>query len=163
MGYKTRIGEGYDVHRLVFDRPLILGGVKIPHTKGLAGHSDADVLTHAICDALLGAGALGDIGVHFPDDSAIFKDISSIKLLSQVVTILDTNGFRPLNVDATLIMQQPRVAEYTYAMRRNLAAAMKLEITEVSVKATTTEGLGFEGTGEGIAARAVAMIVDYRI
>ncbi len=159
----TRIGEGYDVHRLVSGRDLILGGVKIPYSYGLEGHSDADVLVHAICDALFGAAALGDIGTHFPPDSLIFKNISSLKLLAQTCTILEGNGFRPLNVDSTLVMDRPRVADYVYQMRRNIARALKLEITEVSVKATTTEGLGFTGSGEGIAARAVVQVLDLRI
>ncbi len=163
MSWKTRIGEGYDVHRLVSGRNLILGGVKIPYTMGLQGHSDADVLVHAICDALLGAAALGDIGSHFPDDNIIFKGITSLKLLSQVCTILEGSGFRPLNIDSTVVMEKPRVADYIYSMRRNIAKELKLEITDVSVKATTTEGLGFAGKGEGIAARAVALILDYRI
>lgn len=163
MSWKTRIGEGYDVHRLVPGRDLILGGVKIPYPTGLEGHSDADVLVHAICDALLGAAALGDIGSHFPDDNLIFKDISSLKLLSQVCTILEGSGFRPLNVDSTLVMEKPRVADYIYSMRRNIGKELKLEVTDVSVKATTTEGLGFIGEEKGIAARAVAMIVDYRL
>ncbi len=153
-----RIGEGYDVHQLVVGRPLILGGVKISFSHGLQGHSDADVLVHAICDALLGAAALGDIGTHFPDDNLIFKDISSLKLLNQVRTILEGNGFRPVNVDSTLVMELPRIADYTYEMRRNIARELKLEITNVSVKATTTEQLGFTGRGEGIAARAVVLV-----
>ncbi len=158
LSWGVRIGEGYDVHRLVSGRDLILGGVKVPFDKGLQGHSDADVLTHAICDALLGAASLGDIGVHFPDDSYIFKDISSLKLLDQVCMILEGNGFRPVNVDSTLIMEKPRVADYLYLMRRNIAKRLKLEVENVSVKATTTEGLGFAGTGEGIAAKAVALV-----
>ncbi len=153
-----RIGEGYDVHRLVVGRPLILGGVKINFSHGLQGHSDADVLVHAICDALLGAAALGDLGAHFPDDNLIFKDISSLKLLGQVCMILDGNGFRPVNVDSTLVMELPRVADYVYAMRRNIARELKLDVIRVSVKATTTEGLGFAGRGEGIAARAVVLV-----
>ena len=162
MNYNTRIGEGYDVHRLVSGRPLILGGVKIPYSMGLDGHSDADVLAHAICDALLGAAALGDLGSHFPDDSLIFKDISSMKLLSQVCTILEGSGFRPLNIDSTLVLENPHVADYIYTMRRNIATQLKLDVMAVSVKATTTEGLGFTGAGQGIAARAVAFIIDYR-
>ena len=163
MSWKTRIGEGYDAHRLVPGRDLILGGVKIPYTMGLKGHSDADALVHAICDALLGAAALGDIGSHFPDDNLIFKDISSLKLLSQVRAILEGSGFRPLNIDSTLVMEKPIVADYIYSMRKNIAKELKLEVIDVNVKATTTEGLGFTGKEEGIAARAVAMIVDYRI
>ena len=153
-----RVGEGYDVHPLVAGRPLILGGVNLKYTHGLMGHSDADVLVHAICDALLGAAALGDIGTHFPEDSLAFKDISSLKLLRQVCDILEGNGFRPVNVDSTLVMEAPRVAEFVYSMRRNIARELKLEVTSVSVKATTTEKLGFTGRGEGIAARAIATI-----
>ncbi len=152
-----RIGEGYDVHPLVTGRPLVLGGVKIAFEKGLKGHSDADVLVHAICDALLGAAALGDLGTHFPSSELIYKDISSLKLLNQVCMILEGSGFRPVNVDATLVLELPRVAEFIYSMRRNIARELKLEVTEVSVKATTTEQLGFTGRGEGIAARAVAL------
>ncbi len=155
---RFRIGEGYDVHRLVVGRPLFLGGVQIAFSKGLEGHSDADVLIHAICDALLGAAALGDIGIHFPNDSAVYKNISSIKLLNQVCETLEGTGWRPVNIDSTLVLEAPRVAEYSYQMRRNIAAALKLDITDVSVKATTSEGMGFIGNGEGIAARAVAMI-----
>jgi len=155
-----RIGEGYDVHPLVTGRQLILGGVKISYTHGLAGHSDADVLVHAICDALLGAAALGDIGTHFPSSERLYKDISSLKLLNRVCTMLEGSGFRPVNVDSTLVMELPRVSDYIYNMRRNIAKELKLDITCVSVKATTTEQLGFEGRGEGIAARAVAMIKE---
>ena len=158
LSWGVRIGEGYDVHRLTPNRDLILGGVKIPYNKGLLGHSDADVLTHAICDALLGAAALGDIGVHFPDDSYIFKDISSLKLLSQVCTILLGAGYRPVNIDSTLIMEKPRVADYLYSMRKNIAKELKLDVSNVSVKATTTEGLGFAGMGEGIASKAIVLI-----
>ena len=154
-------GEGFDVHRLVPDRPLILGGVKIAYSLGLEGHSDADVLLHAICDALLGAAAQGDIGTHFPSDSLAFKNISSLKLLEQVLAILEGANFRPVNVDATLIMELPRVADYVYSMRRNIAQALRLDVSAVSVKATTSEGLGFTGRGEGIAAKAVAMVADY--
>ncbi len=155
-----RIGEGYDVHPLVTGRQLILGGVKISYTHGLAGHSDADVLVHAICDALLGAAALGDIGTHFPSSERLYKDISSLKLLNQVCTILEGSGFRPVNVDSTLVMELPRVSDYIYGMRRNIAKELKLDVTCVYVKATTTEQLVFEGRGEGIAARAVAMIKE---
>jgi len=155
-----RIGEGYDVHPLVVGRDLILGGVKISHSRGLQGHSDADVLVHAICDALLGAAALGDIGAHFPDDSLIFKDISSLKLLRQVCDILEGNGYRPVNIDSTLVMETPKVSDYIYSMRRNIARELKLDVTAVSVKATTTEKLGFTGREEGIAARAVALVLS---
>jgi len=153
-----RIGEGYDVHRLAAGRPLILGGVAIPYQRGLLGHSDADVLLHAICDALLGAAALGDIGAHFPDDSAVYRNISSLKLLNQVSLILENSGWRPINVDSTLVMEEPRVADHIFNMRKNIARELKLEVTSVSVKATTSEGLGFVGLKEGIAARAVALI-----
>jgi len=160
MASRIRIGEGYDVHRLVAGRALILGGVNIVWSKGLEGHSDADVLLHAICDALLGAAALGDIGAHFPDDSLIYKNISSLKLLQQVGVILEGSGWRPVNVDATLVLEAPRIADYVYQMRRNIARELKLDVMDVSVKATTSEGLGFIGAGEGIAARAVAQIMD---
>ena len=155
-----RIGEGFDVHRLVKDRPLILGGVKISFEKGLVGHSDADVLCHAVCDALFGAAALGDIGNHFPDDSDVFKDANSIKLLQQTGLILESVGYRPVNIDSTLIMELPRVMDYTYNMRKNIANALKLDVMQVSVKATTTEGLGFTGRGEGIAAKAIVQIIE---
>jgi len=158
MSRRIRIGEGYDVHRLVIGRPLVLGGVTLPYGRGLDGHSDADVLLHAICDALLGAAALGDIGAHFPDDSSVYKNISSLKLLNQVYTILEGTGWRPVNIDSTLVMEEPRVADHIYGMRRNIARELKLDIMDVSVKATTSEGLGFVGLGEGIAARAIAQI-----
>ncbi|MFN3822226.1 MAG: 2-C-methyl-D-erythritol 2,4-cyclodiphosphate synthase [bacterium] len=154
-----RIGEGYDVHRLVLGRPFILGGVKIAYSRGLEGHSDADVLVHSICDALLGAAALGDIGTHFPDDSLIYKNISSLKLLYQVGVILEGNGWRPVNIDATVILEEPRIAEYIYQMRRNIARELKLDVMDVSVKATTSEGLGFIGMKEGVASRAIAQII----
>ncbi len=157
---KLRIGEGYDVHRFETGRDLILGGVKINYSKGLAGHSDADVLAHAICDALLGAAALGDIGTHFPDSSSVYKGISSMKLLLQVVTILEGSGYRPVNIDSTLVLERPHVADYVYAMRRNIAQNARLDVMDVSVKATTTEELGFTGREEGIAARAVALIQE---
>jgi len=153
-----RIGEGYDVHPLVKGRDLVLGGVVIAFEKGLDGHSDADVLVHAICDALLGAAALGDIGTHFPDSEHSYRNISSLKLLNQVCDILEGSGFRPMNIDSTLVMELPRVADYIYTMRRNIAKELKLDVMAVSVKATTTEKLGFTGRGEGIAARAVALI-----
>lgn len=153
-----RIGEGYDVHRLVVGRPLILGGVTIAHSKGLQGHSDADVLVHAICDALLGAVAMGDIGAHFPDDSELYRNISSLKLLATVCDIIEGTGFRPVNVDSTLVMETPHVADYIYSMRRNISTVLKLDVSAVSVKATTTEGLGFVGNSEGIIARAVALV-----
>ncbi|MEA4925125.1 MAG: 2-C-methyl-D-erythritol 2,4-cyclodiphosphate synthase [Syntrophomonadaceae bacterium] len=153
-----RIGMGYDVHRLAEDRRLILGGIAIPYTCGLLGHSDADVLVHAICDALLGAAALGDIGRHFPDSSAEFKDIDSMVLLQRVVQLLADQGFNIINVDSTIVAQNPKLAPYIPEMTANLARAMAIEINQVSVKATTTERLGFEGREEGISAQAVALI-----
>jgi len=155
-----RIGEGYDVHPLVTGRDLVLGGVTIAFEKGLDGHSDADVLVHAVCDALLGAAALGDLGTHFPSSDLSYKDISSLKLLNQVCDILEDSGFRPVNIDSTLVMELPMVADYIYSMRRNIAKELKLDVTAVSVKATTTERLGFTGRGEGIAARAVGLISE---
>lgn len=153
-----RVGTGYDVHRLAEGRRLILGGMEIPFSKGLMGHSDADVLLHAICDALLGAAALGDIGQHFPDSSQEFKDIDSRILLQRVGNLLQAHGWRIENIDSTLIAQLPRLAAYIPAMCINIADILKIEPDQVSVKATTTEGLGWEGQGEGIAAQAVVLI-----
>lgn len=153
-----RIGHGYDVHRLTEGRDLILGGVKIPYEKGLLGHSDADVLTHALMDALLGAGALGDIGHLFPDYDDRYAGADSIGLLREVAAVLRENGFQIGNVDCTVIAQRPKLAPYIPQMRQNLARAMELDIGCVSVKATTEEGLGFSGEGLGIAAHAVALI-----
>ncbi|HPF19954.1 MAG TPA: 2-C-methyl-D-erythritol 2,4-cyclodiphosphate synthase [Syntrophomonas sp.] len=153
-----RIGSGYDVHRLVEGRRLILGGVEIPFSRGLLGHSDADVLLHAICDALLGAAALGDIGQHFPDTSEEFKDIDSRVLLCRVGNLLRDRGWRIENIDTILIAQAPRLAAYLPAMCRNIAKTLNMESDQVNVKATTTEGLGWEGQGEGIAAQAVVLI-----
>lgn len=153
-----RVGTGYDVHRLAEGRRLILGGMEIPFSKGLMGHSDADVLLHAICDALLGAAALGDIGQHFPDSSQEFKDIDSRILLQRVGNLLQAHGWRIENIDSTLIAQSPRLAAYIPAMCINIADILKIELDQVSVKATTTEGLGWEGQGEGIAAQAVVLI-----
>jgi len=153
-----RVGTGYDVHRLAEGRRLILGGMEIPFSKGLMGHSDADVLLHAICDALLGAAALGDIGQHFPDSSQEFKDIDSRILLQRVDNLLQAHGWRIENIDSTLIAQSPRLAAYIPAMCINIADILKIELDQVSVKATTTEGLGWEGQGEGIAAQAVVLI-----
>ena len=153
-----RIGHGYDVHRLAERRALILGGVDIPHEKGLLGHSDADVLTHAVMDALLGAAALGDIGQLFPDSAAEFSGISSIELLRRVRARLDESGFTVVNLDATVLAQAPKLAPYRAQMRANLAAALCIAPERVSVKATTEEGLGFTGSGEGIAAHAVALL-----
>lgn len=153
-----RIGTGYDVHRLVADRKLILGGVEIPYEKGLLGHSDADVLVHAVMDALLGAAALGDIGGHFPDSDPRYEGADSLALLREVCRILREAGFEPGNVDATIVAQAPKLAPHIPAMRRNIAAAMGLDTSCVSVKATTEERLGFTGEGLGIAAQAAALI-----
>ena len=144
-----RIGQGYDVHRLVEGRKLIIGGVDIPYEKGLLGHSDADVLLHAVMDALLGAAALGDIGQHFPDSDERYKGISSIALLKEVGKILQENGYMIENIDSTVIAQRPKLLPYRPQMAENIAAALGIEKEQVSVKATTEEGLGFTGTGEG--------------
>jgi 2-C-methyl-D-erythritol 2,4-cyclodiphosphate synthase len=154
-----RVGHGYDIHRLVAGRELVLGGVTIPHEQGLLGHSDADVLLHAICEALLGAAALGDIGKHFPDSDERYKNISSRELLRKVKQLLDAAGFSLVNVDSTLIAQTPRLAPYIPGMVVNIAGDLSLPETSVSVKARTNEGLGEIGRGEGIAAHAVASIV----
>ncbi len=153
-----RIGHGYDVHRLTEGRPLILGGVAIPWSQGLEGHSDADVLTHAVMDALLGAIAAGDIGKLFPDQDEAFRDISSMVLLKRVGDHLRQQGYALVNIDATLIAQAPKVAPYREEMRRNIAAALAVDISRVSVKATTEEHLGFTGAGQGMAAHAVALV-----
>ena len=153
-----RIGHGYDVHRLTEGRALILGGVDIPYEKGLLGHSDADVLTHAVMDALLGAAGLGDIGKLFPDSDAAYKGISSIELLKRVKERLTEAGFETVNLDATILAQAPKLAPYRDEMRGNIACALGIPVSRVSVKATTEEGLGFTGSGEGIAAHAVALL-----
>ena len=153
-----RIGHGYDVHRLVEGRALILGGVTIPWEKGLLGHSDADVLAHAIADSLLGAAALGDIGGLFPDTDPAYKNADSLKLLSEVVRVLSEAGYHPANIDATVLAQAPKLKPYIPAMRERLAAACGMDASAVSVKATTEEGLGFTGNGEGMAAHAVCLI-----
>ena len=153
-----RIGHGYDVHRLVEGRKLILGGVEVPHTLGLLGHSDADVLTHAVMDALLGAAALGDIGRHFPDTDPAYAGADSLKLLDHVVELLEEKGYQVGNVDATILAQKPKLAPYIEKMRDNLAARMKVEPGQVNVKATTEEKLGFTGAEEGVAAHAVALL-----
>ena len=153
-----RIGNGYDVHRLVQNRKLIIGGVEIENDFGLLGHSDADVLLHAISDALLGAAALGDIGKHFPDNSAEFKNIDSRILLRKCVELLGNLEYKIVNIDATIIAQKPKMAPYIEAMRENIAKDCGIEISNVNVKATTEEGLGFTGSGEGIAASAVCLI-----
>ena len=153
-----RIGHGYDVHRLVEGRKLILGGAEVPYEKGLLGHSDADVLTHAVMDALLGAAGLGDIGQHFPDSDDRFLGVDSLELLRQVCGMLSERGYRIGNVDVTVIAQRPKLAGFIPTMRKNLAAVMGLRPEDVNVKATTEEKLGFTGEGLGIAAHAVALI-----
>ena len=155
---KLRVGHGYDVHRLVEGRALILGGVTVPFDRGLLGHSDADVLTHAVMDALLGAAALGDIGQLFPDSDAAYAGADSIALLERVTALLREHGWQVGNVDATVVAQAPKLAPYIREMRRRLAEAMGLDVDCVSVKATTEERLGFTGSGEGMAAHAVALI-----
>ncbi len=155
-----RIGHGYDVHKLAPDRKLILGGVEVPHALGLLGHSDADVLTHAVMDALLGAAGLWDIGHAFPDDDPAYEGISSLLLLERVMGMLGDRGYTVGNVDATVIAQRPRLSPFIPAMREKLAAVMGIPADRVNVKATTEEGLGFTGAGEGIAAHAVALITD---
>lgn len=153
-----RIGHGYDVHRLVEERDLILGGVNIPHTKGLLGHSDADVLTHAVMDALLGAAGLWDIGHAFPDTDPAYKGISSLLLLERVMQMLDEKGYKVGNVDATILAQKPKLAPYIPQMRKNIAEIIGIDESRINVKATTEEGLGFTGTEQGIAAHAVALL-----
>ncbi len=153
-----RIGHGYDVHRLVENQPLVLGGVEIPYSRGLLGHSDADVLAHAVSDALLGALALGDIGQHFPDSDEQYKGISSLVLLKFVVDLLAKNGYIPYCLDSTLQCQEPKLAPFIPEMRTRLAEALNIPVQRVSVKATTTEGLGFVGRKEGIAAHAVVLV-----
>lgn len=155
-----RIGMGYDVHKLVENRDLILGGVKIPYEKGLLGHSDADVLLHAIMDALLGAAALGDIGKHFPDTDPAYKGISSILLLEHVTELLDRHGYGIGNIDATIIAQKPKMAPHIPQMRENMARAMGIDISRLNIKATTEEGLGFTGREEGIASQAICLLEE---
>lgn len=154
-----RIGTGYDVHQLAEGLPLWLGGVLVPHTHGLVGHSDADVLLHAICDALLGAAALGDIGKHFPDTDPQYKGISSLKLLAHVGALLREQGYSIGNIDSTVAAQSPKLAPYIPQMRQNIADTLGINVGQVSVKATTTEHLGFEGRKEGISAQAIALLV----
>jgi 2-C-methyl-D-erythritol 2,4-cyclodiphosphate synthase len=154
-----RIGHGYDVHQLVEGRELVLGGVRIPHRKGLLGHSDADALIHAVCDACLGAAGLGDIGRHFPDSDAQYKNIDSRVLLRRVRETLAENGWRVENVDSTIVAQAPKLAPYIAAMAANIAADLGIDILQVNVKATTTERLGFAGREEGIAAYAVVLLM----
>ena len=153
-----RIGMGYDVHRLVEDRDLIIGGEKIEHEYGLLGHSDADVLLHAIMDALLGAAALGDIGTHFPDTDERYRGISSVRLLAYVDQLLEENGYSVGNIDATIIAQRPKMAPYIPKIRENIANTLGLELNQVNIKATTEEGLGFTGSGDGISAQAVCIL-----
>lgn len=161
-GRKTgmRIGMGYDVHRLTQGRPLIMGGVEIPYEKGLLGHSDADVLLHAVMDALLGAAALGDIGKHFPDTDPAYRGISSMELLKHVGKLLEDGCFLVENIDATIIAQAPKMRLHIDRMRRNIADALKIDISQVNVKATTEEGLGFTGSGEGISAQAICLLAS---
>jgi 2-C-methyl-D-erythritol 2,4-cyclodiphosphate synthase len=153
-----RIGHGYDVHRLTENRKLIIGGVEIPYEKGLLGHSDADVLLHAISDSLLGAAALGDIGCLFPDNDEKYKGADSLVLLREVVKVLKNNGFSVVNIDSTLLAQKPKMRPYIDEMRKNIADACGISVDRVSVKATTEEGLGFTGNGDGMAAHAVCII-----
>ena len=153
-----RIGTGYDVHRLVEDRALIMGGVVIPYEKGLLGHSDADVLLHAIMDALLGAAALGDIGKHFPDSNEKYRGISSLELLREVKRLLDEELFIVENIDATIIAQRPKMAPYLQEMRENIAEVLQIDVSQVNVKATTEEGLGFTGTEQGISSQAICCL-----
>ena len=155
-----RVGMGYDVHKLTEGRDLILGGVNIPWEKGLLGHSDADVLIHAVMDALLGAAALGDIGKHFPDTDPAYKGISSIKLLVHVAGLLRENGYEVGNIDATVIAQKPKMAPHIPQMRRNMAEALGISESKLNIKATTEEGLGFTGRGEGIASQAICLLTE---
>jgi 2-C-methyl-D-erythritol 2,4-cyclodiphosphate synthase len=157
----VRVGLGYDAHRLVAERPLILGGVKILHTQGLLGHSDADVLSHAIGDALLGAVGAGDLGTHFPDKDPAYKDISSLILLERIMKIVQDRGFQPVNLDATIVAQEPRLAPHIPVMQANLAPILGLTPAEVNIKATTTEHMGFAGRGEGMAAYAVVLVARH--
>ncbi|MBU5454441.1 2-C-methyl-D-erythritol 2,4-cyclodiphosphate synthase [Caproiciproducens sp. MSJ-32] len=153
-----RIGLGYDVHKLVDNRELIIGGVNIPYEKGLLGHSDADVLLHAICDSLLGAAALRDIGKHFPDTDERYKGISSLTLLKEVGILIKNKGYKIGNIDATIIAQKPKMLPYIETMRENIAKTLEIDIDQINVKATTEEGLGFTGSGEGIAANSIALL-----
>lgn len=155
-----RIGLGYDVHRLVENRELFMGGVKIPYSKGLLGHSDADVLIHSIMDSLLGAAGLGDIGKHFPDTDEKYKGISSIKLLEHVSALLQSNNYKVGNIDATIIAQKPKMAPYIPDMIKTISHALKIDENKVNIKATTEEGLGFTGREEGIAAQSICLLLD---
>ncbi|HBX49171.1 MAG TPA: 2-C-methyl-D-erythritol 2,4-cyclodiphosphate synthase [Clostridiaceae bacterium] len=155
-----RVGHGYDVHKLTQGRKLILGGVDIPYEKGLLGHSDADVLTHAVMDALLGALALGDIGKHFPDNDEKYKGANSLKLLLLVKNIIEEKGYSISNIDSTIIAQKPKLSPYIYNMRENISKTLGIDIDRVSVKATTEEGLGFTGSGDGLSAHAVVLLFE---
>lgn len=157
-----RVGNGYDVHKLVYGLPLILGGVRIPFEMGLEGHSDGDALTHAIMNAMLGAAALGDIGIHFPSDDPQFRGADSINLLRQVRLTLISNAFELVNIDTMIICDRPKLSTYYKAMRLNLSAALEVGIDQISVKAATTDGMGYIGRGEGIAAQAVALVKSVR-
>lgn len=154
-----RVGIGYDVHKLVEDRKLIIGGVDIPYEKGLLGHSDADVLLHAIKDSILGAAALGDIGKHFPDTNDKYRGANSLDLLREVAILIDNKGYVVNNLDATIIAQKPKMSPYIEEMRNNIALALNIEVDRVNIKATTTEGLGFVGVGDGMAANSIASII----
>ena len=158
MNESNRVGIGYDIHRLVEGRKLILGGVEIPFEKGLMGHSDSDVLAHAICDALLGAAALGDIGTHFPDSEPQFAGASSLDLLGRVVELVGESGFRVANIDSVILAERPRLAPYIQTMRERLAAVLSIEVSQISVKAKTGEGLESVGRGEAIVAHVVALL-----
>jgi len=158
MNESNRVGIGYDIHRLADGRRLILGGVEIPFEKGLMGHSDADVLTHAICDALLGAAALGDIGTHFPDSEPQFAGVSSLDLLGRVVELVDEAGFLVANIDSVILAERPRMAPYIQTMRERLAAVLNIEVAQISVKAKTGEGLESVGRGEAMAAQVIALL-----
>lgn len=155
-----RIGTGYDVHAFTNGRPLVLGGVTIAFEKGLAGHSDADVLVHAVCDALLGALALGDIGTHFPSTDQKYKNVSSLKLLNEVATMVADKGYRINNIDSVIVAEEPRLSPYAEQMRQNIADSVSVDLGQVSVKSTTTESLGFAGRKEGIAAQAMALLAE---
>jgi 2-C-methyl-D-erythritol 2,4-cyclodiphosphate synthase len=157
-----RIGHGYDAHRFQEGRRLVLGGVEIPHDRGLAAHSDGDVLIHAICDALLGAAALGDIGRHFPDTKDEFAGIDSRILLRRVVNVVEENGWKIANVDATVVAQRPKIGAHVPTMRERLASDMKIDVGQLNIKGTTTEGMGFAGREEGIAAYAVALLTPFQ-
>lgn len=155
-----RVGLGYDVHKLVLDRPLIMGGVEIPFEKGLLGHSDADVLIHAIMDSILGAAALGDIGNHFPDTDSKYKNISSLELLKHVKSLIEDNGFSIGNIDATIIVQKPKMSPHIQKMRENISSILGIELDQINIKATTEEGLGFTGSGCGISAQSIALLLN---